>query len=63
VTLVDFKPFFDMRCKYVFVLGAERFSHDVEDMIGRPISRWWFFCWKFISPLSVLVSANANISG
>ncbi|XP_015773091.1 PREDICTED: sodium- and chloride-dependent GABA transporter 1-like [Acropora digitifera] len=53
-SLVDFKPFFDMSCKYVFVLGAERFSHDVEDMIGRPISKWWFFCWKFISPLSVL---------
>ncbi|KAK2570433.1 Sodium- and chloride-dependent GABA transporter 1 [Acropora cervicornis] len=37
-----------------WIYGAERFSHDVEDMIGRPISRWWFFCWKFISPLSVL---------
>lgn len=37
-----------------WIYGAERFSHDVEDMIGRPISKWWFFCWKFISPLSVL---------
>lgn len=37
-----------------WIYGADRFSCDVEDMIGRPISRWWSIFWKFISPLSVL---------
>ena len=42
------------------VLGTNRFSCDVEDMIGRPISSWWTICWKFLSPLPVLVSKSKS---
>lgn len=37
-----------------WIYGADRFSRDVEDMIGRPISKWWLICWKYLSPLMVL---------
>ncbi|KAJ7375373.1 hypothetical protein OS493_002129 [Desmophyllum pertusum] len=37
-----------------WIYGADRFSKDVEDMIGYPISKWWLICWKYISPLMVL---------
>ena len=38
-----------------FSSGADRFSRDVEAMIGHPISKWWLICWKYLSPLMVLV--------
>ncbi|KAL9967788.1 hypothetical protein ACROYT_G026081 [Oculina patagonica] len=37
-----------------WIYGADRFSRDVEDMIGHPLSKWWLICWKYISPLMVL---------
>lgn len=40
-----------------FSLGTDRFSRDVEAMIGHPISNWWLICWKYLSPLMVLVSS------
>ena len=38
-----------------FSLGTDRFSRDVEAMIGHPISKWWLICWNYLSPLMVLV--------
>ena len=40
-----------------FTLGTDRFSRDVEAMIGHPILNWWLICWKYLSPLMVLVSS------
>ena len=37
-----------------FSLGTDRFSRDVEAMIGHPISKYWLICWKYLSPLMVL---------
>jgi len=37
-----------------WIYGVDRFSRDVEAMIGHPISKWWLICWKYLSPLMVL---------
>ena len=46
-----------MMMMITFSLGTDRFSRDVEAMIGHPISNWWLICWKYLSPLMVLVSS------
>lgn len=36
--------------------GVDRFSHDVEKMIGHRPGIFWRVCWNYISPVFLLVS-------
>ena len=33
-----------------WIYGTDRFSLDIEKMIGRRPGVWWWFCWRFCSP-------------
>ena len=35
--------------------GAENIYEHIEDILGRKINGWLKFCWKFITPLVILV--------
>ena len=35
--------------------GAEHIYDHIEDILGRKINGWLKFCWKFITPLVILV--------
>jgi solute carrier family 6 noradrenalin transporter-like protein 2 len=37
-------------------LGLEKFCDDVENMIGHRPGLYWRICWKFISPMFIIVS-------
>uniref|UniRef100_A0AAQ5ZI20 Transporter n=1 Tax=Amphiprion ocellaris TaxID=80972 RepID=A0AAQ5ZI20_AMPOC len=34
--------------------GVDRFSDDIEEMIGQRPGRYWRLCWKFVSPCLLL---------
>ncbi|XP_058966080.2 sodium- and chloride-dependent GABA transporter 1-like [Pocillopora verrucosa] len=34
-----------------WIYGTDRFSLDIEKMIGRRPGAWWWFCWRFCAPL------------
>lgn len=36
--------------------GLERFGDDVEAMLGSRPGLYWRICWKFISPIFLIVS-------
>jgi hypothetical protein len=36
--------------------GVDRFSHDIEKMIGHRPGIFWRVCWNYISPVFLLVS-------
>ena len=61
VTVPRCAPWIQFYVAHWFFSGAERFSRDVEDMIGHPISKWWLVCWKYLSPLMVLVSTVVSL--
>ncbi|XP_060075942.1 sodium- and chloride-dependent GABA transporter 1-like [Ylistrum balloti] len=42
-----------------WIYGAERFSADVELMIGRRVPGYIKFCWRFLSPLLLVVMMTA----
>ena len=33
-----------------WIYGTDRFSLDIEKMIGRRPGVWWWLCWRFFSP-------------
>ena len=33
-----------------WIYGTDRFSLDIEKMIGRRPGAWWWFCWRFCAP-------------
>jgi solute carrier family 6 dopamine transporter-like protein 3 len=35
--------------------GLERFTHDIESMLGMQVSWWWKFCWRYCAPLFLTV--------
>jgi len=41
-----------------WIYGTERFSCDIEKMIGKRPSLFWRLCWKYISPIFILVSST-----
>lgn len=40
----------------MFIPGVDRFSEDIERMMGFKPGLYWRLCWKFVSPLFLLVS-------
>lgn len=38
--------------------GAERFSRDIESMLGFPPHYYFIVCWKYICPIILTVSAS-----
>jgi hypothetical protein len=38
------------------VLGIDRFSSDINEMIGVYPGLYWRVCWKFVAPIFILVS-------
>ena len=41
--------------------GAENIYEHIEDILGRKINGWLKFCWKFITPLVILVCMPMKI--
>ena len=39
-----------------WIYGVDRFSCDIERMIGKKPNEFWTLCWNFISPIFILVS-------
>lgn len=39
-----------------WLYGTDRFSRDIEQMIGKRPGLFWRICWKYISPVFLLVS-------
>lgn len=42
----------------MLIAGVDRFSEDIERMMGFKPGLYWRLCWKFVSPLFLLVSAS-----
>jgi len=40
----------------VCLSGVDRFSEDIERMMGFKPGIYWRLCWKFVSPVFLLVS-------
>lgn len=47
------KNFFE--CDNIIFLGLERFTQDVDAMLGHKPGLYWRICWKFVSPLFIIV--------
>ena len=43
------------------LIGNEKMAANVKEMLGHYPQRWWLICWKFISPLLILVSIEFRI--
>ena len=41
---------------FPWVYGARRLKADIEEMIGFRLGMHWWFCWKFVTPLLLIVS-------
>lgn len=39
-----------------WVYGADRLLENIETMIGYKPHKWWAICWKYISPLLILIT-------
>ena len=39
-----------------FYSGANRLMDDIEHMVGFRLGKHWYICWKFITPLLLIVS-------
>ncbi|XP_052795019.1 uncharacterized protein LOC128228029 isoform X2 [Mya arenaria] len=37
-------------CILMYVFGAQKFLHNIEDMTGHKNSLWWMTNWKFVTP-------------
>lgn len=43
------------------ILGVDRFSEDIQQMMGFKPGLYWRLCWKFVSPAFLLVSVYAIV--
>lgn len=50
-------------CVCVCVSGVDRFSEDIERMMGFKPGLYWRLCWKFVSPVFLLVRSDNNDVG
>lgn len=44
----------------IAIIGLERFTGDVELMLGHRPGLYWRICWKFISPSFIIVSNESS---
>ncbi|KAK3745509.1 hypothetical protein QZH41_009919, partial [Actinostola sp. cb2023] len=44
-----------------WIYGARRFANDIQIMIGHPVSLGWVVCWKFVSPIVVILIFIVNL--
>lgn len=44
----------------VFV-GVDRFSDDIQEMIGQRPGIYWRLCWKYVSPCFLLVHDSLSL--
>lgn len=42
--------------------GVDRFSNDIQQMMGFKPGLYWRLCWKFVSPAFLLVCSVARVS-
>lgn len=45
-----------------WIYGSENFANDIEYMTGSRPNAFWLICWKYISPLALLVVFITNIN-
>lgn len=45
----------------MLIPGVDRFSEDIERMMGFKPGLYWRLCWKFVSPLFLLVSGSKRL--
>ncbi|XP_071126481.1 sodium- and chloride-dependent glycine transporter 2-like isoform X3 [Mytilus edulis] len=45
-----------------WIYGANRFYEDIELMIGRKPCIWWSICWKFITPVILVMMLVFNMT-
>lgn len=43
---------------FTSLLGVDRFSEDIQQMMGFKPGLYWRLCWKFVSPAFLLVSVD-----
>lgn len=41
--------------------GMKQFVADVEFMIGEKVHWWWRLCWKFVTPIILLVQLHPRL--
>uniref|UniRef100_A0A8C0IA86 Solute carrier family 6 member 2 n=1 Tax=Bubo bubo TaxID=30461 RepID=A0A8C0IA86_BUBBB len=46
---------------FTSLLGVDRFSEDIQQMMGFKPGLYWRLCWKFVSPAFLLVSVDNYI--
>jgi len=44
---------------FTSLLGVDRFSEDIQQMMGFKPGLYWRLCWKFVSPAFLLVSIDS----
>ncbi|XP_053400420.1 uncharacterized protein LOC123556538 [Mercenaria mercenaria] len=48
-------------CLLMYIFGARKFVHNIEDMTGHKNSPWWMCNWKFLSPCILLALIVCSI--
>ena len=38
-----------------WVYGLDRFTHDIESMLGMRVSWWWKWCWRYCAPVFLII--------
>lgn len=49
------KSFICSSVLYFGCSGADRLMKDIEHMVGFKLGKHWYFCWKFVTPLLLIV--------
>ena len=46
-----------------WVYGVNKWSHDVECMVGHKVNIWFKICWSIVTPAASLVSSSCQFVG
>jgi len=46
-----------------WIYGADKFADDIEFMTGKRPWTFWLFCWKYLSPLALIVTLVWSLVG